>query len=259
MLALKLSLVALSVLLATLASRRFGHAVGGAVAGMPMIAAPIIAILLVDHGAQQVRAIAWATLLCVPAAIVHIVVFARAAQFLPWGACLLVALSAFGASGVLLTWLDLPATIVCLLALASPPLGMLAVPAGSRVRVAVSVPQAELVFRVAAALLMAGAVILGADAFPSSVSGLLLAVPIAGSVLPCFTLPRYGPVATASLLGGFAQGLNGFTAFFVVLYLALGTFDRAAAFSLALGASLGVAVLVQAARRHFAGSARAAG
>lgn len=259
MLAFKLALVAVSVLLSTLAARRFGHGVGGAVAGMPMIAAPIIAVLLVDHSAQQVQAIAWATLVCVPAAIIHIVAFARAARFLPWGACLLVALTAFAATGALLLRLDLPVAIVCLLALAAPLAGMWAVRAGSGARAAVLVPQAELMFRVAAALLMAAAVILGADAFPSSVSGLLLAVPITGSVLPCFTLPRYGPAATASLMAGFIQGLNGFAAFFVVLYLSLGSFGRVTAFCMALGASLAVALLVQVARRYYAGRLRAAG
>jgi hypothetical protein len=113
----------------------------------------------------------------------------------------------------------------------------------------VSVPRAEFVLRIAAALAMAGAVIAGADALPASISGLLLAVPITGSVLPCFTLPRYGPAATASLMGGFVQGLNGFAAFFVALYFGLGWFDKAAAFCLALAASLVMALLVQGLRR----------
>lgn len=84
---------------------------------------------------------------------------------------------------------------------------------------------------------------------PASISGLLLAVPITGSVLPCFTLPRHGPAATASLMGGFVQGLNAFAAFFVVLYFGLGWFDKVAAFCLALGASLATALLVQGLRR----------
>lgn len=249
MLAIKLALVAASVLLSTLAARRFGHAVGGAVAGMPMIAAPIVAILLIDHSAQQVQAIALATLVCLPAAIAHIVTFARAAKHFAWGACLALALAIYGLFGAALTALELPALAVCTLALAAPALGLRAVPRGLRAHGAVSVPRAEFILRIGAALAMAAAVIAGADALPASVSGLLLAVPITGSVLPCFTLPRHGPEATASLMGGFVQGLNGFAAFFVALYFSLGWFDRAAAFCLALGAALAMALLVQGLRR----------
>jgi len=247
MLAIKLGLVAASVLLSTLAARRFGHAVAGAVAGMPMIAAPIVAVLLIDHSAQQVQAIALATLVCLPAAIAHIVTFAHAAARFRWSLCLVLAIATYGICGALLTAFELPAAGVCALALAAPALGLRVVPQGLRAHGAVSVPRAEFVLRIAAALVMAAAVIAGADALPASISGLLLAV--TGSVLPCFTLPRHGPAATASLMGGFVQGLNGFAAFFVTLYFSLGWFDKAAAFCLALGASLAMALLVQGLRR----------
>lgn len=250
MLAIKLALVAASVLLSTLAARRFGHAVGGAVAGMPMIAAPIVAILLIDHSAQQVQAIALATLVCLPAAIAHIVSFAHAAKHFAWGVCLALALATYGLFGALLTALDLPVMAVCALALAAPALGLRAVPQGLRAHGAVSVPRAEFVLRIAAALAMAAAVIAGADALPASISGLLLAVPITGSVLPCFTLPRHGPAATASLMGGFVQGLNGFAAFFVALYFSLGWLERASAFCLALGAALAMVLLMRGLRRY---------
>ena len=111
------------------------------------------------------------------------------------------------------------------------------------------VPHIELGLRVAAAMAMAAAIIIGADALPPAISGLLLAVPITGSVLPCFTLPRHGAAATASLLSGFIQGLHGFAAFFIVLYIALGEMDRWPAFCVALAASLIAALLVQGGRR----------
>jgi hypothetical protein len=113
----------------------------------------------------------------------------------------------------------------------------------------VPVPRGELVLRVLAAVAMAAAIILGASALPPAVSGLLLAVPITGTVLPCFTLPRYGAPATAALLAGFVHGLHGFAAFFVTLYFALGVLAPAAAFTVALAAALGVAMAVQALRR----------
>ena len=82
-----------------------------------------------------------------------------------------------------------------------------------------------------------------------AVSGILLAVPITGTVLPCFTLQRYGAAATASLMTGFLQGLHGFTAFFLALYWTLGAMHPALAFCLALAAAIATASAVEAARR----------
>jgi hypothetical protein len=249
MLLLKLGLVALSVWLSTLAARRFGHRVGGAVAGMPMIAAPIIAVLLVDHEAAQVRAITLATLVCLPAAIVHIVTFASAAGRWTWPVCVGLALGAYAAAGAVLTQLGLPAPVVCVLGLAAPAIGLWVAAHRAQPAQPVAVPRIELVLRIAAALCMAAAIIVGAYVLPASVSGLLLAVPITGTVLPCFTLPRYGAAATRSLMMGFLQGLHGFAAFFVVLYWALGSMPAPLAFGAGLAGALAMAASVQAARR----------
>lgn len=245
---LKLSLVAASVLLSSLAARRFGHAVAGALAGMPMIAAPIMALLLLEHPASHVRDIALATLACAPAAVLHIVVFARCGTRLPWGACLALSLGAFLSFGFLLAWADLPAWLVCLLAAVAPGLGLAAMPATCRRAEPMSIPPAELAFRVIAALGMATTILVGAGILPAAASGLLLAVPVTGSVLPAFTLPRHGAAATASLLAGFARGLHGFAGFFIALYFALPHMHPAAAFVLALAVALAVALFMYAAR-----------
>ncbi|MCC2676171.1 MAG: hypothetical protein K0R58_3118 [Ramlibacter sp.] len=245
MLALKLALVAASILLATLVARRFGHALGGVVGGMPMVAAPICAILLLDQGAEAVRAIALAALVCIPGSVVHSVSVAWSARRAPWPLSVGFGLVLFTAVSLALTWLRLPAAASCLLALAAPSLGLLASPRVARIEGPVHLPRAEMVLRLVAAVAMAAAVILSAAAFPAAVSGLLLAVPIAGTVLPCFTLPRHGAQATAALMGGFVMGLHGFAAFFVVLYLGLGSLGRLPAFVLALVASGVVAVAAQ--------------
>ena len=249
MLALKLALVAASVLLSTAVARRWGHTIGGTVAGLPMIAAPIVAILLVDQGAEAVRAIALATLACLPAAIVHIVSIAHTAFRWAWPLCLLAALALYLACGAALTWAALPPAAVMLLALAAPSIGLWLAPRTVHAAGPVRVPRTEMVLRVAAALAMAAAVILGAAVLPAAISGLLLAVPITGSVLPCFTLPRYGAQATASLMGGFVMGLHGFAAFFGVLYLALGSVGPLPAFVLSLATALAVAATLQWLRR----------
>jgi hypothetical protein len=241
-LVLKLALVAGSIFLATLVSRRFGHAVGGVVAGMPMIAAPVCAILLMDQEAPAVRAIALGALVCIPGSVVHSVSIAWTSRRLHWAASVASGLALFITVGVVLTWLNLPPVLSGLVALAAPSLGLLLSPPKKPGAGRVNLPPLEFVLRLIAALVMAGAVILSADAFPAVVSGMLLAVPITGTVLPCFTLSRHGPEATAALMRGFVTGLHGFAAFFAALYLGLGVWNRLPAFALALTAACAVAM-----------------
>lgn len=99
----------------------------------------------------------------------------------------------------------------------------------------VPVPGAELLMRMAVAVWVGAAILYGADRFPARFSGLLLAWPISGSILPSFTLPLHGRDATIALLRGFANGLSGFIAFFIALpvLLQLGA-GRATSFAIAL-------------------------
>ncbi|HNK19022.1 MAG TPA: hypothetical protein PLG92_11685 [Piscinibacter sp.] len=253
---LKLLLVAASALLSSLVAKRFGHAVGGTLAGLPMIAGPIMGFVLWATPVEGVRAIALATLVCLPATVAHLVTFAWSGTRWPWWLSLALANLAFFGLGMLMPQLGLPAWLVCLLALAVLALGGVAMP---RLRIApgaVDIPHAELACRVAAALLVAWAIIRSAGVAPAALSGLLLAVPITGNVLPCFTLPRYGAAATVALLRGFVRGLSGFGAFFVTLYLGLAAWPAGVAYAAAWIAALVVASALYALqRRHLAPAA----
>ena len=253
---LKLLLVAASALLSSLVAKRFGHAVGGTLAGLPMIAGPIMGFVLWATPVEGVRAIALATLVCLPATVAHLVTFAWSGTRWPWWLSLALANLAFFGLGMLMPQLGLPAWLVCLLALAVLALGGVAMP---RLRIApgaVDIPHAELACRVAAALLGAWAIIRSAGVAPAALSGLLLAVPITGNVLPCFTLPRYGAAATVALLRGFVRGLSGFGAFFVTLYLGLAAWPAGVAYAAAWIAALVVASALYALqRRHLAPAA----
>ncbi len=146
--------------------------------------------------------------------------------------------------------LSLAAAWACVLAAMSPALGMAAMPSPQPSHGVGDVPKVELALRVLAALLVAAAIMRGAEHLPPLVSGLLLAAPITGNVLPCFTLPRHGPHATAALLRGFLWGLCGFVAFFLTLYLALPWFTGAWAYALAWSAALGTALVSYGWRRR---------
>ena len=239
---LKLLLVAASALLSSLAARRFGHAVGGTLAGLPMIAGPIMGFVLASTPLDDVRSIALATLVCLPATVAHLVVFAWCATRWPWWVSLALANVAFFGLGAVLPMLALPPALVCALALVALALGRPLMPRLPVRHGAVDIPGIELACRVAAALFVAWLIIRSAGVAPAAFSGLLLAVPITGNVLPCFTLPRYGDAATVALLRGFVRGLSGFGAFFAVLALGLGHAPAWGVYAAAWAAALAVAM-----------------
>jgi hypothetical protein len=107
-----------------------------------------------------------------------------------------------------------------------------------------AIPPVELWLRLAAALALAAAILLGASALGPTVSGVLLSMPVTGSIMPPFTLHLYGKDALARLLRGFVTGLSGFSAFFAVLAVALVPLGIAAAFVLATLAALIAVTLV---------------
>lgn len=209
--------------LASLAARRFGHRAGGVLAGLPMIAGPITGLLLIDLPPTQVHAVCLATLACQPALMAYLVACAHLARRRPWWDCLAGALAVFFAVGTLLLALPLPAWARALLAATSPLWGLRAMPRlkqGPRAGPVV-LPRSELASRIAVAVAVAAGVMAGAEHLGPGPAGLLLAAPIAGLVLPAFTLPRHGAAATVLLLGGFVRGQLGFVCFFAVMLLAL--------------------------------------
>jgi hypothetical protein len=185
--------------------------------------------------------------------VLHMVAFAHAARRLKWPGALLAANLVFLAAGWMLSSLSLPLVAVCALGLVSPLVGMALIgrrrTADARAdAAAVRIPRAELWLRVAVAIVLAAGIMQGAAVLPALASGLLLALPINGNVLPCFTLPRHGAAATAALLRGFMWGVFGFVSFFVALVALLPLLGAGLAYTLAWLAALLVAVSVYAAR-----------
>ena len=250
LLAAKVALVALVVLLATQAARRFGHGVGGLLAGLPMIAAPITGLLLLQLPPERVRGVCLATLVCQPALIAYLVTYAHAAGRWRWPVCLVLALGVFTAVGTALLALQAPPAASLAGAVAAPFVGWLLMPKRrGEAGPTGALPRSELAARIAVAMAVAAGVLWGAEHLSAGVAGLLLAAPITGIVLPSFTLPRHGGPATQALLAGFIRGQAGFVAFFVVMVLALPLLPPGVAWGAALGAAALLPWLVGRLRR----------
>ena len=109
-----------------------------------------------------------------------------------------------------------------------------------------TIPAVELRLRLAAAFALAVVILWSAETFGAVVSGVLLSVPVTGSIMPPFTLALYGPDAVARLARGFVAGLIGFTAFFFVV--AVGAVPLGIALAFAAGVAAALAALFVATR-----------
>lgn len=246
---LKISLVPVVVWLASIAGRRWGHSVAGWISGLPLIAGPISVFLAHDPGPQFAAASAAMTLQVTGAAGLHCFVYAWAARRFGWLTSLLLAWTAFVAAALALRAVPLPPLAGFALALAALGLFLATLPHVPPARGPVHIPGVELVVRIVAAAALAAAVMLGASAFGPRLSGVLLAFPITGSVLPAFTRALYGPDATARLVAGFVSGLFAFAVFHFAVATALEPLGAALAYPLAVVAALVATGVVMRTRR----------
>ena len=247
---LRLALVPTAVWIASLAARRWGHRVSGYLGGMPMIGGPITLFLAIDLGPDFAARSALFTLAAIAGQAAHLLAFAWVGQRVRWPVALASGWCAFAAVSFAVSRVPLDPLAASALAAA----GLLAawrwLPREEGATVAATIPPMELRLRLVAAVALAGLILWAAPVFGPVASGILLSMPITGSIMPPFTLALHGYAALARLLRGFVVGLSGFATFFATLSVALGPWDIvpafAAAFALAPAAAFAVDRLARA-------------
>ena len=214
---LRLALVPAAVWLASLAARRWGHAVSGYLGGMPLIGGPITLFLALDLGEEFAARSALFTLAAVLGQAAHLLAFAHVGQRHRWPLALAAGWAAFWLVSWTTTLLPLTPAFALLLALGGLAGAWRWLPATREGNTRPAVPAFELRLRLAAALALAVLIVWAAPAFGPVVSGVLLSLPVTGSIMPPFTLARYGAGSLTRLMRGFVAGLCGFSAFFFVV------------------------------------------
>jgi hypothetical protein len=240
LLALKLLLVPAFLLLVSLAGRRWGATVAGWLAGLPVVAGPILFFLALERGAVFAAGAAAMSLSAVLASVAFSVAYSHAAHRLPWPAALVVGLVAWGVGAFGLSMLPTSAALALLISLLTLLLAPRLFPAARVQARARPITMVELACRMGAgAALTLGVTWVAASVGPAW-SGLLAVFPILGIVLAVFSHRSQGSAFAAALLSAMATGLYSFVAFCFVLSLALVPLGVAVAFVLASVASLGV-------------------
>jgi hypothetical protein len=237
-LVLKLTLAPGLVAVATLVARRLGNRAGGLVAGLPVVAGPIVLIYAVEHGDRYARLASAAAVLGMLSQVGFCVAYALLARRSSVLAAELGSSLTFAVGVLCLSGIDPPLAI-------STPVAFAAIWGATRLigRLAPATPpprpQGDLLgWR----LLITAGLVLGLTAAAGGLSphlaGLLVPLPIITGVMAGFTQARAGGPAAVELLGGLTLALFSFLAFFVVLAALLTTVSAVAAFALATAASL---------------------
>lgn len=250
---LRLALVPAAVWIASIAARRWGHALSGYLGGLPMIGGPITLFLALDLGPDFAARSALFTLAAIAAQAAHLLTFAFVARNRSWAFALVSGWTAFACVAIAQSALPLRPAV----ALAMASAGLLAawrwLPRARGEAAAARVPPIELRLRLVAAFALAALIASTAPIFGPVVSGILLSVPITGSIIPPFTLALYGRDALARLLRGFVVGLSGFTGFFATLAFTLAQWGVVRAFSSAVALALTAVVCVDRIARQRSG------
>ena len=197
--------------------RRFGPAIAGLVAGLPLTSGPVSVFLALEQGSAFSREAAVGMLAGIAAVGAFLIGFAVAAIRWPWWGAVTIGTLAYapvalglGSFGLgLLPIAAVSSAVLVLVVLAMPHAESLA---GSRPHGRWEVPLRMAISTALVVSLTASAEDLGAHA-----TGLLSPFPIFAAVLGSFVLVRGGPAAAVRLQRGIALGALSFVAFFIVI------------------------------------------
>lgn len=221
MLALKLFLVPAFLLLISLAGRRWGPAVAGWLAGLPVLTGPILFLLALEHGPGFAAAAATVSLAAVFGAVAFILTYARVCARRSPALSLLCSLASWSCAALLLTRLALTNSVSLGIALFALVIAPKLFPRITAPILTVTLPKWELPLR----MLAGAAVTLGVTSLAAAIgpswSGMLAVFPVITIVLSVFSHRASGPAFAATLLRAMIWGLYSLMSFCLALAVLL--------------------------------------
>jgi hypothetical protein len=244
LLATKLLLAPAFVVGASLAARRFGVRIGGLIGGLPVVAGPILLVYALAHGRAFAAGAAGGTLLGLVSLIAFVVVYARLAGRLFWGASMLAGWLAFLIGTAIFSVFSIPAGVALGIAGVGLLVGLALLPRPEAPTQTHPAPPAwDLPVRAGCALILVLTLTAVAGWLGPQLSGLLAPFPVITTVLSTFTHAQRGTDELLRLLRGLISGFVAFALFCFTLAISLNRLGTPAAFALATA----LALLTQAA------------
>ena len=240
MLALKLFLVPAFLLLLSLAGRRWGPAVAGWLAGLPVLTGPILFLLALEHGPGFAAAAATVSLSAVFGAVTFIVTYANVCARRSPGLSLLAGLASWCCAALLLTRLPLTNSVSLGIALLALLIAPKLFPRLSTPILTATLPKWELPLRMLAGAAVTLSVTTVAAAIGPSWSGMFAVFPVITIVLSVFSHRASGPAFAATLLRAMIWGLYSLASFCLALAVLLPQRGVTISFLAAIAAAVAV-------------------
>lgn len=241
MLALKLTLVPLFLLVVSMSGKWWGPSVAGWLAGLPVVAGPILYLLVLSHGPAFGAHAAERSLSAVLASEAFNFAYAWTCRARAWPVALAAALLAWFAAACGLSFLPDSAWWAAIAALAAVCFGQSFLPRSASVVPAASLSRIDLIGRMTAGAILTLVVTSISGWAGAAWSGLLAVFPLLGIILSVSSHRAHGPEFVISLFRGMVLGRFSFVAFCLTLMFALPREHPLVAFLLAAG----LAMLVQ--------------
>ena len=240
MLALKLLLVPAFLALITLAGKRWGPAVAGWLAGLPVLTGPILFLLALENGPGFAGAAATVSLSAVFGALAFILVYARVCAHRSPATALLSGVAIWCCAALLLRWLPLTLPLSLAIALLSLLIAPKLFPRISAPLSISPLPKWELPLRMLAGAALTLIVTALATTIGPSWTGILAVFPVMAIVLAVFSHRTSGPAFAATLLRAMIWGLYAFASFCLTLAALLPQQGVAVSFLAAIAAAIAV-------------------
>jgi len=232
----KIVLPVLMIGIVTVASHRWGPAVGGVLGAVPSKGGPILLFLALEQSPAFAATSAVTALGGGAGCGVFCLVYARICHRTSWPAAAAISYGAFlvvwAAMIPLEEWGLLPAFLAAsAILVVSRMLLPEAIPLPKR-----PMRRTDLPSRMIAGAGMVVFVTTVGPTFGATISGMLTTIPTVSAVLAIFTHAQEGPERTVGVMRGMTHGLLGFVAFLAVVGAAIVPLGVLAGFALALGA-----------------------
>ncbi len=233
-LAVKLFLAPSLIVVASVVARRFGVRIGGVVAGLPVIAGPILLVLALSRGRSFAGAAATGTLLGMVALVAFVLSYVAVSRRFAWHVALLASWTVFFGVIVALRPIHVGSLAALTIACGACAVALSILPRPDTAALASQPhPRFDLPLRAACAVVPVVAVTGAATLLGPHLSGLLAAFPIITPVLAAFTHAQRGAREAARLLQGMTMGFFAYALFCFTVSAGVERLGVPAAFALA--------------------------
>lgn len=240
MLLLKLTLVPAFLLTVSLAGKKWGPAIAGWLSALPVVAGPILYLLVLEHGPRFGSEAASLSIYAIAASEAFNVAYAWTCRSKGWVVSMLVALTVWFAVAVGLSTLPVSAPLGLVIALAAVLFSQAFLPRSHYAARGKALGRGDILTRMLAGAALTVTVTSLSSATGPGWSGILAVFPLIGIVLSASSHRAAGPEFVIALLRGMVLGRLAFAAFCLVLVVWLPQGDANLVFAGAALMSLAV-------------------